>query len=207
MANRDFAITDTHHPNVIELAERWWVPALRGLAAIAFGVATFVVPGLTLFFLITLFAAYAVVDGIINLAMAVRGRRAGRAWGWLVFEGLVSIAAGVLAFLWPGITAIVFLFVIAAWAVVTGVAEIAAAIRLRKQIRNEWFLGFAGVLSVALGVLLFLFPGAGALAMVIWIGVYAILFGVTMLALAFKLRSWKRTSGRPMPRGGMPTPA
>jgi uncharacterized membrane protein HdeD (DUF308 family) len=197
-------LEDLGYAGTMELANRWWVLALRGLAAIAFGVLTFVAPKLTLLVLITLFGAYALVDGVFNLVLAVRRGRAGFSWGWFVFEGLASVAAGVVTFLWPGITALWLLFIIAAWAVVTGVAEIASAIRLRKQIRDEWLLALSGVFSVALGVLLFLYPGAGALAMVVWIGIYALIFGGLTLTLAFRLRAWRRSDERPLPSGGLP---
>lgn len=197
-------LEDLGYAGAVELANRWWVFALRGLAAIVFAVLTFVAPKLTLLVLITLFGAYALVEGAFDLVLAVRRGRAGGAWGWLVFEGLAGIAAGVVTFLWPGLTALWLLFVIAAWAVVRGVAEIAAAIRLRKHIRDEWLLALIGLLSIAFGVVLFLFPGAGALAMVLWIGAYVLVFGVLTLALAFRLRAWRRKDERSIPSGGLP---
>lgn len=171
------------------LARNWWALAIRGAAAIIFGLLTFVLPGVTLAVLLILFGAYAIVDGIFNLLAAFRGGRAGERPRWLLgLEGLVSIAAGIVAFAMPGLTALVLVYVIATWAVITGVLEIVAAIRLRQEISNEWWLVASGVLSVIFGLLLFAAPGAGALALVFWIGAYAIVFGALLVGLAFRLR-------------------
>lgn len=170
------------------LARNWWVLAVRGLFGIAFGILAFVWPGLTLGALVVVFGAYALVDGIFALVAAVRVAGAQGRWWPLLLESLVSIAAGVLTFVWPGITALALLFVIAAWAIVTGVFEIVAAVRLRKEISDEWALGLSGAASVIFGFWLLIFPGAGALAVVWLIGIYAIVFGVLLLMLAFRLR-------------------
>jgi uncharacterized membrane protein HdeD (DUF308 family) len=138
--------------------------------------------------LILLFGAYAIVDGVFSLIAAIRGYRGDQPWWWLALEGLVSIAAGIVAFAMPGLTALVLVFVIAVWAVITGVLEIVAAIRLRQEITNEWWLVAGGVVSVIFGVLLFAAPGVGALALVFWIGAYAIIFGALLVGLAFRLR-------------------
>jgi uncharacterized membrane protein HdeD (DUF308 family) len=175
------------------LVQRWWMIAVRGAAAILFGILTFVAPAASLMTLIALFGAYALIDGVFAIGAALRSARGGEQWGAVLFEGLCSIAAGLVTFLWPGITALVLLYVIAAWAVVTGVLELVAAIRLRRVIRNEWLLGLGGVLSVVFGVLLFVYPAAGALAVVTWIGAYALVFGALLVALAFRLRAWGRT--------------
>jgi uncharacterized membrane protein HdeD (DUF308 family) len=177
--------------NVEALAERWWVLALRGVAAIAFGLFCLLAPGLSLFALVTLFAAYALVDGTANLVMGFRGRRrSGRRWGWLAFQGVVSVLASGVAFVWPGITAFVLVLVVACWSVITGFAAIAAAIRLRARIRGEWMLGLSGILSIAFGVLLFAFPGPGLVAIVLWLGAYSLLVGAILIALAYRLRAW-----------------
>jgi uncharacterized membrane protein HdeD (DUF308 family) len=193
-----------HARGAVMLAERWWTLVLRGVAAVIFGVLTFIAPGASLFALVALFGAYAIVNGVLDLVLAARGRAGEGRWGWLVFEGILSIVAGALTLLWPGITALVLLFVIAGWAIGTGIAQVIAAVRLREQIRGEWLLALAGVLSVAFGVLLVLFPGAGALAVVIWIGAYAIVFGALLIALGVRLRSWGRSSTREAPAGAAP---
>jgi uncharacterized membrane protein HdeD (DUF308 family) len=188
------------------LAQRWWTFVLRGIAAIAFGVLTFIWPGVSILSLVLLFGAYAIVNGAFNLALAARGPAGEDRWGSMVFEGAASIVAGVLTIIWPGISALVLLFLIAAWAIVTGVAQVVSAIRLRKHIRNEWLLGVMGVLSVVFGVLLMIFPGAGALAVVIWIGAYAVVIGALMIALGIKLRQ-RSVPARRVPTGGIPARA
>jgi uncharacterized membrane protein HdeD (DUF308 family) len=170
------------------LTRNWWAVALRGLAGILFGIITFVSPGISLAALVLLFGAYAFADGVLSIVSAVRRRGADR-WWLLLLQGIVGIGAGVVTLLWPGITALALLFVMAAWALVGGALQVAAAIRLRKVITGEWLLALSGVLSIALGVLLVLFPGPGALALVIWIGAYAFVFGILLLVLGFKLRS------------------
>ena len=171
------------------LARRWWALALRGLLAVLFGILTFIIPGLTLFSLVLLFGAYAILEGVFNVVSALRGPR--HHWP-LLLECIVGILAGFLTFAWPGITALILLYVIGFWAIFTGVLEIVAGIRLRRHIDNEWLLILMGVLSVGFGVLLLVFPGAGALAIVLWIGAYALVFGIALIALAFRLRSLAR---------------
>ncbi len=191
---------------VIDFASRWWTLAARGIAAILFGILTFISPGLSLFALVILFGAWALADGVFNLIMALRTRK-GERWRWLVLEGVTSIIVGILTFFWPGITALSLLFLIAAWSVVTGIAEVVAAIRLRKLIRGEWLLGLSGVLSIVFGLVLFAFPGAGALAVIFWIGAYSILFGSLLVALAFRLRAWERDTSHHVPPDRAPAPA
>src|SRR5438552_7852430 len=174
--------------DVMILARNWGAIAIRGVAAILFGVLTFVVPGLTLAALVLLFGAYALVDGVFNIIAAVRRRAGDPPWWVLLLEGIVGVAAGVVTFVLPGLTAVTLVYIIAAWAIVTGVLEIVAAVRLRRQLTGEWWLLLGGVLSVVFGVVVMLAPAAGALAMVLWIGAYAIVFGALLLALAFRLR-------------------
>jgi uncharacterized membrane protein HdeD (DUF308 family) len=160
-------------------------------------------PGITLTALVLLFGAYALLDGIISIMGAVRAIEAHERWGVLVLEGVAGIAAAVVTVLWPAITAFALVCIVAAWAIVTGVFEIAAAIRLRKHIRGEWLLGLTGVASVAFGILLWIAPLAGALVIALWVGIYLLVFGALLVALGFRLRSWGRTltsgSGIPVP--------
>lgn len=176
------------------LARNWWALALRGVLAILFGVAAFVWPGMTIAALVLLFGAYAFVDGLFALMAAIRqhGDVGSERWWMLLLEGLAGIGVGVLTVLWPNITGLVLLYLIAAWAIITGVFEILAAIRLRREIDNEWWLALAGIASVVFGVLIALQPAAGALAIVWILGGYAILFGILLLALAFRLRGMGR---------------
>jgi uncharacterized membrane protein HdeD (DUF308 family) len=182
------------------LSRNWWALALRGVIAILFGVLALIWPGLTLWALVLLFGAYAFVDGIFSLVSAFRGRRPDVPWWWLLLEGIAGIGAGIIAFLWPGMTAFALVYLIAAWAVVTGIFEIVTAIRLRKEIEGEWLLVVSGVLSVLFGITVFFWPGAGALAIVWLIGAYAILFGVLMVILAFRVRNLAETYPDRMPR-------
>jgi uncharacterized membrane protein HdeD (DUF308 family) len=194
--------------NIDSLAKNWWALALRGVAAIIFGVLAFVLPGVTLAALILLFGSYALVEGVLNILAAVRGRGDDQPWWALLFEGLVSVAAGIVTFVLPGLTELALLYMIAAWAIVTGVFEIVAAIRLRRRITGEAWLAVNGVLSIAFGVLTMLIPGAGAVSLVWLIGWYAFVFGVLLLGLAFRLRRWRRGDARPALThlGGAPAP-
>jgi Uncharacterized conserved protein len=175
------------------LTRNWWAFLIRGIMGIVFGVVTFFQPGISLAALVLLFGAYAFVDGIFAIMSAIRRRTGSEPWWLLSLEGIAGIAAGVMTLLWPGLTAIVLLYVIAAWALVTGAFEIAAAIRLRKIINHEWLLVLSGVASIGLGVLLMLLPGPGALALVLWIGAGALVSGVMFVVLSLRLRSWGRT--------------
>ncbi|MFY9550425.1 MAG: HdeD family acid-resistance protein [Thermoanaerobaculia bacterium] len=168
------------------LTVHWWVVLLRGILAILLGIMAYIWPGLTLAALVLLWGAYALVDGIFEVVAGVRGK-----WWGLVFLGLLGIAAGVVTFLWPGITALVLLWMIAIWAIVVGVLQIAAAIRLRKEVQGEWLWILSGGLMVLLGVLLILRPGVGALSVLWMIGAFAILWGVLLCILAFKLKGMK----------------
>jgi uncharacterized membrane protein HdeD (DUF308 family) len=176
------------------LTANWWALALRGLVAVLFGLLTFFLPGITLVSLVLLFGAYALVDGIFNVIAFFRV--ASHQWALLI-EGVIGMIAGVLTFAWPAITAIVLLYVIAFWAILTGILEIIAGIRLRKVITNEWLLLVMGALSFLFGVLILFAPGTGALAIVLWIGAYALVFGVFLLALAFRLRWHRRLIAQP----------
>ncbi len=174
----------------VVLARNWWALALRGLFALLFGLLAFIWPGLTLAVLVLLFGAYVLVDGIFAIVAAVNAPKGYARWWVLLLEGIVDVIVGLLTFLWPAMTALVLLYFIAAWAIITGVLEIVAALRLRKAIRNEWLLVLSGVLSILFGLALMLMPVAGALAVVWLIGAYAVLFGLLLLTLALRLRKW-----------------
>jgi uncharacterized membrane protein HdeD (DUF308 family) len=170
------------------LSRGWWTLLLRGLIAIAFGVLTWMQPGISLSAMIILFGAFALADGILAVWTAITGRREHENWGILLLWGLIGIGVGVLTFFAPGLTALTLLFYIAIWAISTGVLQIAAAIRLRKEIQGELWLILGGLASVAFGALLIARPGAGALAVLWLIAAYAIAFGLILLFLAFRVR-------------------
>jgi len=175
------------------LADYWWLLLLRGLAAIAFGVLAFFWPGLTLVALTLVWGAYALADGILALwaALAATGGETRRRW-WLALGGVVSILAGLVAFFYTGMTALVLLMFIAAWAIIIGVILIWGAIELRKVLDDAWLIGLNGALAIAFGVLLFARPGSGALAVVWMIGWFAVVFGILHIALAIRLRRFKQ---------------
>jgi uncharacterized membrane protein HdeD (DUF308 family) len=183
------------------MARHWWLHLLRGIAAIAFGVLTVVMPGVTLTVLVLLFAMYAFAAGVLAVVVALRGAREHRRRWWaFLLEGIAGIAFAVLTVVWPTMTALVLVYFIASWAVITGVLQVTAAIRLRHEIRGEWLLLLAGLLSIGLGFAMFVFPAAGALALVLWIGAYALVYGTVTILLGLRLRS-ARSSVLPMTPG------
>jgi uncharacterized membrane protein HdeD (DUF308 family) len=178
------------------LARYWWVPVLRGVFAVLFGLAAFFWPGLTAVVLVSLFGAYVLIDGIFAVIAGIRSYGDRERWWATLLEGLAGIVIGVLTFLSPGTTALALLYFIAAWALLTGVFEIFAAIRLRKAIEGEWMLALAGVASVLFGILLIIQPGSGALALIWLIGGYALVFGVLLIILGFRMRRLSDTPDR-----------
>jgi uncharacterized membrane protein HdeD (DUF308 family) len=166
-----------------QFARHWWVILLRGLFAILFGILAFAYPGLTLASLVMVYGIFVCADGLV----AIFGGMGNSLWPSLLV-GLIGVAAGLLTFFYPGITALVLLYFIAAWAIVKGVFEMVIAFKLREVIQGEWALILAGALSVAFGVLVFLFPGAGALSIVWIIGAYALAFGVLLVLVSLKIR-------------------
>ena len=174
------------------LTRNWGWVALRGVAALIFGLLTLMNPAITLAVLVLFFGAYALVDGIFAVVTAIANRRGEPHWVALLIAGLAGIVIGICTFLAPGITATLLLFFIAAWAIIVGVAELMAAFRLRKIVTGEWMLVLAGILAVALGLLLLTRPAVGALAVVLWIGAYALVSGLLLIGLAFRLRSLGR---------------
>jgi uncharacterized membrane protein HdeD (DUF308 family) len=174
------------------LIRNWGWIALRGAVAVAFGILTFFYPAVTVASLVILFGAFAFSDGLFAAISAVANRRGQPRWVALLFSGLLGIAAGIVTFFWPGITGVALLAIIASWAIVTGVIEIVMAVRVRKEIEGEWLLALAGVLTIGFGAFLVLEPGAGAPAVALYIGAYALVSGVMLIALGFRLRSWGR---------------
>ena len=189
------------------LSSSWWILAVRGVAALLFGILVLIWPGTTLLVLVALFAAYALVSGTVSVIGAVR-HRSEKGWWVSLLLGIISVAAGVIAVLNPGLTLVVLVLLVAAHAVVIGVFDIIAAIRLRKEIEREWLLALAGVISIAFGTLVFLFPPAGALAMVYLVSFYAMFTGVLLLTHAVRAstRGKRPDASRDASRGS-PRPA
>jgi uncharacterized membrane protein HdeD (DUF308 family) len=173
------------------LSQNWWLVLLRGVLAILFGISAFLWPGITWLTLIVLFGVYAIADGLIAIWTAFSRTRESPRWWTFLLEGLLNIGAGVVALIWPDLATLVLIYMIAFWAVFTGILEIIAAIRLRNEITNEWFLALGGVLSIGLGILLFLQPVAGSLAIIWLIAGYALVFGILLVILGIRLRSWR----------------
>ena len=183
---------------MIVLVDNWWAFVLRGIVAVIFGLVAFFAPPVALLTLVFMFASFAIADGIFAITAAFhrRGEAAGREpWWALLILGVISLIAGVGAFLLPAAAAFALLYLIAGWAIATGIMSVIAAVRLRKQIAGEWMLGLSGCLSVVFGILIALFPGAGALAVVLWIGAYAFVHGIVLIALGLRLRKFVRGLG------------
>jgi len=184
-------VANLSRPQLQALAKVWWLVLLRGVLSILFGVLAFAWPAKTVFALVMIFGAFMLVDGILSLVGAFTGRvRPAPTW-WLVLVGLAGIAAGIVTFMSPGLTAIVMVLFIGGWAVVHGIFEIVGAIQLRKEGGAEWWLILSGVLSVVFGLVLIFMPGPGVLGLVWAIAAYAVAFGATWVALAFRLRKYR----------------
>jgi uncharacterized membrane protein HdeD (DUF308 family) len=177
-----------------DLCRNWWAIAIRGVLAILLGIVAIGLPGATMLSLVLLFAAYMLVDGAFAIIAAVRAARRHDKWGLLAFEGVVDIVTGIVAFAWPGLTVVAFVLLIAAWAIITGVLLIAAAIRLAPD-HGRWWMVLGGVASLLYGVVLLVAPLVGALVLTWWLGVYALVFGVSLIVLALRLRARQRDHG------------
>jgi uncharacterized membrane protein HdeD (DUF308 family) len=178
------------------LAQNWWAVALRGAFAILFGLIALFVPAATILSLVLFFSAYMLVDGVLGIIAAVRAAGRNERWGLLVLEGIADIAVGVIAFIWPGLTAIAFVLMLAAWSLVTGILMIVAALRLNPAYGRGWLI-FGGIVSVLFGIALAMAPVLGLVVLTWWLGAYALVFGITLLVLAFKLRSRKEDTSPP----------
>ena len=166
----------------------WWAVLLRGVAAIVLALVTFAVPGITIAFLATLFGIYALIDGVLAIVSTVRAVQGHRRWGAFLFEGVVGLLFGIYALVSPFAAAAVLVTVVAIWALLTGALEITAAFRMRRNIKGEWFLIIAGILSILFGILLFVEPITGAVILVYFLAGYALIFGILLVLLAFRVR-------------------
>jgi uncharacterized membrane protein HdeD (DUF308 family) len=175
------------------LAQNWWAIALRGAFAVLFGLLTFALPGITIATLVILFAAYMLVDGVFAIVGGVRAAQRGERWGYFILEGVANILAGLVALLWPAITVLVFVYLVAFWSIVSGLFMIAAAFKLTGE-HGRWWMAIAGALSVVFGILLAVMPIAGAVVLTLWLGVYAVVFGVMLLVASFRLRAMRDAS-------------
>ncbi len=178
----------------MRLTRNWWMFLLRGILALVFGIVALFFPQTAFLSLVLVFGAFAMVDGIFALVSAFSGGAKEENWWWLVLEGAFGILIGILTLIQPAAMAAAWIFVIAAWAIVTGILEVITAIRLRKQITGEWALILGGIVSVLFGVFAFASPGLGAFAIGFMVGIYAILFGGLFIWLAVNLRKFKNTA-------------
>jgi uncharacterized membrane protein HdeD (DUF308 family) len=199
--------TDGKQPELYELREpherktigpfvsfhhwRWWTVALRGVAAVLFGLLSLFAPSSAFLTLVILFGVYAIVNGALALGLASRAAKPAR--GTMIAQGIVSILAGIVVLVWPQISAIALLVVIAAWAVASGILEVVTAIRLRKQLEHEWLLGLEGALSIAFGVLLIMAPLAGVVVLGLWVGTFALILGGMLISTGFRIRAFEHT--------------
>ena len=192
MAGAKDAERITEHQEALSevLADQWWVVALRGIIAIFFGLICFFFTPAAILAAVLLFSAYMLVDGVLAIVSGVKAARNGQRWGLLILEGIVDIAAGAIAFFWPGMAAIIFVLLIGIWAVISGGLLVYAAFNLKLD-HGRWWLGLAGIASVIFGILLFIAPVIGAVVLTWWIGAYAVAFGILLLILSFKLKRKK----------------
>jgi uncharacterized membrane protein HdeD (DUF308 family) len=171
------------------LIGNWWALAIRGVFAIIFAVIAFVWPGITATVLVLMFGAYALVDGIFALVAALRAARHHGRSGALLLEGILDLIIAAIVFFWPVEALVAIIYFIAIWAVISGIALIAAGIAMIR-VNGEWLLVLSGIISILLGIILFVQPGAGVVALSWWLGVYALLFGISLIGAAFRLRHW-----------------
>jgi uncharacterized membrane protein HdeD (DUF308 family) len=184
------------------LAQNWWAIALRGVFAILFALIAFFWPGAAILSFVLFFSAYMLVDGIFGIVAAVRAASNHQRWGLLVLEGIVDILAGIVAFAWPGLTVVFFITLMAVWSLITGILMIVAAFKLDPAYGRGWLI-FSGIVSVLFGVALLIAPLVGAVVLTWWLGAYALVFGITLIVLAFKLKGRKDdvASGTAAPSG------
>ena len=185
------------NPAAQTLVQNWWLFTLRGVLGIIFGCIALIFPGPTILSLVIFFSAYMLVDGVLGIYSGIKAARNGDRWGLLILEGVVDIAAGAIAFIWPAITAVAFVLIIAIWALISGALMLIAAFRLNIE-HGRWWLALGGIASIIFGVVLIIAPVVGAVVLTWWLGAYALVFGVLLLVLAFQLHS-KREEARRKP--------
>jgi len=171
------------------LKRHWWVPVIRGIFAIVFGIIAFVYPGLTIATLVLFFGAWVLIDGIFRIVGAIGHRASDPDWGWQLVIGILGIVVGLLTFHAPQITALALVIYIAAWALMIGASEIAIAVKMRREIKGEWFLILMGLASIVFAVLLLWNPIAGAAAVIWLVAWYAVVIGILAIFFGFRLRS------------------
>ncbi|SRR6266849_4417272 len=198
VAARAIGDPGTYEQMSVLLARNWWAFALRGVLGIIFGLISFFLPGVTMLSLVLVFSAYALVDGVFAIIAAGRAMRQHEGWGFLLLEGIVNIIAAAIAFLWPGITVVSFVFLVGTWAILSGGLMLSAALRLQLD-HGRWWLAVGGIVSVIYGVLLIAAPFIGALVLTWWLGAYAIVFGFALIAVAIKLHARQREQPRSTP--------
>ena len=185
------------------LAQRWWAVGLRGILAIIFGLLCLLTPGIAVGALVLLFAAYMLIDGVFAILSGIRAARSGESWGLLILEGVVDLAAGAIAIIWPAITLVALVWIVAIWAIVSGALMLAAAVSLNLDY-GRWWLALGGIASLVLGILLIIEPLIGAVVLTLWIGAYALVFGAFLLVLAFQLNSKREALLRKAPAAASP---
>jgi uncharacterized membrane protein HdeD (DUF308 family) len=182
------------------LSDSWWSVGLRGILGILFGLICLLTPGLAVEVFVILFAAYMLVDGVFAIAAGIKAARNGERWGLLILEGIVDLAAGLVAVLWPAITLVALIWIIAIWAIISGALMLGAAFTLNLD-HGRWWLALGGIASIIFGILLVVEPLIGAVVLTMWVGAYAIVFGIFLLVLAFQLHGKKEERERKAPAG------